>query len=72
MTNSEHAKHIIQTLRNTSDFETTKMLLPAVLSAECDFTTKVTFEGTVANIYVEERSGETWDGDMNLIRVDLK
>jgi hypothetical protein len=72
MTNTEKVKDIVSIIMETSDLETAKATMGPVLSAELPFTTKVTFTGNVANIYVEEGTSDgQWGGDMNLITVDL-
>jgi hypothetical protein len=72
MTNTQKVKDMVSIIMETSDLETAKATMGPVLSAELPFTTKVTFTGNVANIYVEEgTSGGQWGGDMNLITVDL-
>jgi hypothetical protein len=72
MTNTQKVKDIVSIIMETSDLETAKATMGPVLSAELPFTTKVTFTGNVANIYVEEGTSDgQWGGDMNLITVDL-
>ena len=72
MTNTQKVKDIVSIIMETSDLETAKATMGPVLSAELPFTTKVTFTGNVANIYVEEGTSDAqWGGDMNLITVDL-
>ncbi len=72
MTNTQKVKDMVSIIMETSDLETAKATMGPVLSAELPFTTKVTFIGNVANIYVEEGTSDgQWGGDMNLITVDL-
>jgi hypothetical protein len=72
MTNTQKVKDMVSIIMETSDLETAKATMGPVLSAELPFTTKVTFTGNVANIYVEEGTSDgQWGGDMNLITVDL-
>ena len=72
MSNTDKVKEIVSIVRNTSDELTLKATLGPVLEAELPFQTKVTFDGNVANIYVEEGTdGGTWNGGMVLLTVDL-
>ena len=72
MSNTQKVKDMVSIFMKTSDLETAKATMGTVLSTELPFTTKVTFTGNVANIYIEEgTSNGQWGGDMNLITVDL-
>ena len=72
MTNTEKVKEMVSTIMKTSDLSVAKSTMGAVLSKELPFTTKVTFTGNVANIYIEEgTTGGQWGGDMKLLTVDL-
>ena len=72
MTNTEKVKEMVSTIMKTSDLSVAKSTMGAVLSKELPFTTKVTFTGNVANIYIEEGTiGGQWGGDMKLLTVDL-
>ena len=72
MTNTEKVKEMVSIIMKTSDLEVAKMTMGPVLSAELPFTTKVTFTGNVANIYIEEGTTDgQWGGDMKLLTVDL-
>ena len=72
MSNTDKVKELVSIIMKTSDLETAKATMGTVLSTELPFTTKVTFTGNVANIYIEEgTSNGQWGGDMNLITVDL-
>ena len=72
MTNTDKVKELVSIMMKTTDLEVAKMTMGPVLSAELPFTTKVTFTGNVANIYIEEgTSNGQWGGDMKLLTVDL-
>ena len=57
MSNTDKVKEIVTIIRRTSDLETAKATMGPVLQAELPFQTKVTFDGNVASIYVEESPG---------------
>ena len=72
MTNTEEVKELVSIIMKTSDLEVAKMTMGMILKEELSFTTKVTFTGNVANIYIEEgTSNGQWGGDMKLLTVDL-
>ena len=72
MTNTEKVKEMVSIIMKTSDLEVAKATMGMVLKAELPFTTKVTFTGNVANIYIEEGTIDgQWGGDMKLLTVDL-
>ena len=72
MTNTEKVKEMVSMIMKTSDLEVAKMTMGTVLKEELPFTTKVTFTGNVANIYIEEGTTDgQWGGDMKLLTVDL-
>jgi len=72
MTNTDKVKELVSIMMKTTDLEVAKMTMGPVLSAELPFTTKVTFTGNVANIYIEEGTTDgQWGGDMKLLTVDL-
>jgi hypothetical protein len=72
MTNTDKVKELVSIMMKTTDLESAKSTMGVVLSKELSFTTKVTFTGNVANIYIEEGTiGGQWGGDMKLLTVDL-
>jgi hypothetical protein len=66
MSNIDKVKNIVSIIRKTSDDMTIRATLAPVLEAELSFKTEVTIDGNIANIYVEETSG-----DMVLLTIDL-
>jgi hypothetical protein len=72
MTNTEKVKEMVSIIMKTSDLEVAKMTMGMILKEELSFTTKVTFTGNVANIYIEEgKTDGQWGGEMKLLTVDL-